>query len=467
MPLAQQALNAPIASNFPQSLGPRSIAAPPVSWYQNAEGERSLNGSTTTIRRAADRDAQGFRNFMWISMLMSLAIVFFGMQLMMVGPLKGRLDGIQSRLELADGDMKKLVASRDSVWKTNDLLTSLQSQTRMTDQLKVSLSEIQTLREQITTESRSTAEAIAALDGLLNLQNQLVSSQSTTHQASQEIDAIRQLQEKIVQSSGQTEVASNSLDGIVSLQNRVIAASNGYEDASRSIGNLADLTQKLVSQSQDLQIASRKFDEFVGLKNSIQSASEGMELAQNSVRQLKDVKDLVLSADTDMERVQNNVRTLVAMKDQLGNESLHLDAAQQNLDSLVRLQSALSAQSTNIMAAVQNLEIMDDFQSEVATHIRSLDGLRKTFVEIAMMESTVGRVAQVMQPLTDIGNLRRLSEGEVREAARAILDRRTTRFSQAGELPRSDGSQAGSSQADSVGTAEHQDDLVPLPPEAR
>ena len=58
--------------------------------------------TTTTIRRSQNQQNKSFRNFMWISMLMSLAVVFFGMQLMMVGPLKGRLDGIQTRLDLSD-----------------------------------------------------------------------------------------------------------------------------------------------------------------------------------------------------------------------------------------------------------------------------------------------------------------------------------------------------------------------------
>ena len=86
-----------------------------------------MNGSTT-IRRTANTELGGFRSFMWICMVMSLAVVFFGMQLMMVGPLKGRLDGIQARLQESESSMKKLVAGRDSVWKTNNLLSSIEEQ---------------------------------------------------------------------------------------------------------------------------------------------------------------------------------------------------------------------------------------------------------------------------------------------------------------------------------------------------
>ena len=71
--------------------------------------------TTTTVRRNSNLQIRNFRNFMWISMLMSLAVVFFGMQLMMVGPLKGRLDGIQTRHDLIDQSLRQLVTTHDGV----------------------------------------------------------------------------------------------------------------------------------------------------------------------------------------------------------------------------------------------------------------------------------------------------------------------------------------------------------------
>ena len=70
-----------------------------------------MTTTTTTIRRSQNQQNKSFRNFMWISMLMSLAVVFFGMQLMMVGPLKGRLDSIQTRLDLSDEHLNKIAGT--------------------------------------------------------------------------------------------------------------------------------------------------------------------------------------------------------------------------------------------------------------------------------------------------------------------------------------------------------------------
>ena len=72
-----------------------------------------------------------------------------------------------------------------------------------------------------------------------------------------------------------------------------------------------------------------------------------------------------------------------------------------------------------------------------------------------MLEPSVNKVAQVLQPLTDISNLRRLDDNEVRAAARIILDRRNARLSKANVLdnnPRFFGEHSSNT------------DLVPLPP---
>ncbi len=422
-----------------------------------------MNG-TTTIRRNSNTELGGFRSFMWICMVMSLAVVFFGMQLMMVGPLKGRLDGIQARLEESEGNMKKLVAGRDTVWKTNNLLTSIEEQASHIQKVQKSFAEIQSLRGNIQREAESSAVAMAALDRMSAVQDRLVASQQQTQQATVQVTRLDDLLTTIIHGGENAEIAANSMDGIVALQSRIIAASNNYEKASEGIANLADLTQRMVAQSEELKAASSRFDEFVSLANAIKAEPTDLESAKTTVAALNSLKDQLVASGETLEVAQQNTRTLVAMNETLSG-SLKLDESRKNLDSLVALGTTLSSQSEHVAEAIQNLEIMDDFRTELAGHVKSLEGVRRTMMEIAMMESTLGRVAQVVEPLTQIGNLRRLSDDEMREAARVILDRRITRFSQSDSQPET-GAADSSNKAQSTATTT-QEELVPLPPEAR
>ncbi len=402
---------------------------------------------------------------MSICIVMSLAVAFFGMQLLMVGPLTGRLDGIQARLNESDNNMKKLVAGRDSVWKTNNLLTSIEEQASQVQKAQKSLVDIQNLRNGILREAESSTVAMTALDRMSEVQDRVVAGQQQTLQASAQITQLDELLAAIIEGSENTVVANNSVDGIVALQNRVVAASNNYEQASAGIANLADLTQRIVAQSEELKIAAAQFDEFVGLANSIQVAAVNLESAKTVVAEMNTLQDQLAASGEKLPVAQDNARLLLAMNDTLSSDSLKLEASGRNLDSLIAMGTSLSTQSQRVAEAIQNLEIMDDFRTELATHVKSLEGVRRTMMDIAMMESTLSRVAQVVEPLTQIGNLRRLSDDEMQEAARVILDRRVTRFSQADSQLET---AAVSSDATVTTTTNSTDEQsVPLPPEAR
>lgn len=391
--------------------------------------------NTTTIRRNSNQQNRSFRNFMWISMLMSLAVVFFGMQLMMVGPLKGRLDSIQTRLDLSDQNMQQLVGVQDGVLETNSLLEDLQEQSGRLEEMRVTMGRISALRNRVESEARSTPDALKQLEHLASLQKQVVAEAAQTDAALAQIARLDSLRDTIIGGSEQTDVADNSLDGILALQKRVIAASNNYEKASVSIANLTDLTQRLIESNEDLQIASERFDSFIGLQNRLIATAESQEQADTAVR------------------------TLIAMKDTLAGDSIQLEAADRNLKEILTLQERLNGQSARVAEAIQNLELMDDFHTEVTQHVHSLSSLRRTLMELAMMETTIGRVASVIAPLTEISSLRRLSDREIREAARVIIDQRNSRLSR----EPSEGSAVMTAEADNA----DESDLVPLPPEAR
>ena len=420
--------------------------------------------STTTIRRKSGSQHDSFRNFMWISMLMSLAVVFFGMQLMMVGPLKGRLDGIHTRLELSEKNLDQLVGAGDHIGGTNSLLSDLENQARRMEGLEAAVARIASLRESVESEGASASVALQSLDRIASVQKRVVASRQETEAAFSQIERLETLRDEIISGGQRVHVAENTLDGILALQKRVIAASNNYEAASNSITNLAELSDRLVAGDRNLQMASAKFDEFISLQNRMIAAGHNMEMAVKTLEdaqvasgQLIALKDQIISGGADVEAAQSAARTLVAMKSSLTGENLSLNAAGRNLNEMIRLQDQLGQQTSRVAAAIQNLELMDDFQMEVATHIRSLDGLKRTLMDLAMMETVIGRVAGIMSPLAELGNLRRLSDNEIRSAAQLILDERSTRLSRIPDA----------SDNKPVSISDDLEDMVPLPPEAR
>ena len=62
--------------------------------------------------------------------------------------------------------------------------------------------------------------------------------------------------------------------------------------------------------------------------------------------------------------------------------------------------------------------------------------MHESLLQIVLMENTLGRVARLLEPLSQIANVRRLSDHELRAAARSILESRSTRISSKPESPR-------------------------------
>jgi len=416
-----------------------------------------LNGiNQTTIQRQNHSEVRAFRQYLWLSILMGLGVVFFGIQLLVVGPLKGRLDRIQTRLDKSETSMSRLVAAGSAAGRTNDLLTSLNQQAGQLSTLRSSLSDIRALRESVEQEGVAAADAMASVQNISEVQDRLISGRDRTIAAGEQLSAMEALQQSILDGAEGTQVADASLQGIVALQNRLIASSGNYEQASKGAARMADLAQRVIAESDEVAVAAEKFNQFVGLRDSVVAASENLPQAAAGIHGLADLRTSVLGASEQLQASLDNARQLNELNAMLGGEAERIATAQRNLQALLNIQQQLATATEQVTAAVQNFEILNEFQAEVSLHIRSLESLRRTLLEIAMMETTLGRVARTIEPLTQIGNLRRLGDEEVREAARVILDRRTNRYSQAETADEVSGD------AESVS-----DDEVPAPRDAQ
>ena len=131
-----------------------------------------------------------------------------------------------------------------------------------------------------------------------------------------------------------------------------------------------------------------------------------------------------------MEVATERADQLIALNQKLDNPELKVSVSQQNLDGLLTIQNHLVSDTKTVADAVQTLEVLNGFQEEFISQIQVLGEMHRNLIEISMMENTMTKVSRMMKPLVELGNLRRLSDDELRQAARLILDGRTaTRIS--------------------------------------
>ena len=174
----------------------------------------------------------------------------------------------------------------------------------------------------------------------------------------------------------------------------------------------------------------------IDLKNQLAENSNGLAAAKSTASELVSLKDQIVAHGDDTEAARTHANRMFVLQDELKTHGPELPAAFSNLDRLVAMKDKLLEQTASVADAVQNLEILSDFREELGGQIQSLTRMREGLLQIVLMESTLGRVAKALEPLSQIANVRRLSDVELREAARSILENRSTKITSKPETPR-------------------------------
>jgi hypothetical protein len=335
---------------------------------------------------------------MWGFFLAGVVIGFVAVYLIVAQPVLAQLGQMQNQMTSLENDVLTLVGARHEAWQAGNLLadlTSLKSQLR---DARATVREIRSLRQELLEESRHTAEAAEALRSLVRLQAVTLEQQDLA------------------------SPATRSLEEMVEIQRRLI---DEHESAPRAEETLTDLDR-----------VRHDLSELLTIKSQLAGNGADVAAAQSNARDLLELKDQILAHGQDTAEAQTNAHRLFVLQEELKSQGAGTPDAFASLDRLLALKDKLVAETSLVADAVQNLEILSDFQDEFGEQIRSLARMREGLLQMVLMEGTVARVAKALEPLAQIANVRRLSNRELREAARSILESRSTQITSKPEAPR-------------------------------
>ncbi|MDA0806686.1 MAG: hypothetical protein O2945_01235 [Planctomycetota bacterium] len=388
--------------------------------------------------------------FRWSMLFVGLATGFLGMDIMVRRPMMRELASVRTELSTVERDMEELVGVRNQVWETNNLLTSLKSQYRQLEDARVSMSALAQLRSEIETEAGHTGAAFAKLDRLVGLQNAVLRNTENVESAEVSLNRMVAMQGHLVESGQNTTDAMSAINQLVKvrdaaevqvakidnaydavqkfgeLKNQIMTNGEGLDIAQEHVAALAAIKNDVFNEAGDVAAAHEAARNMIALKNDINEKSEGLETAKLTAQELFTLKDAVVSNGGNTEAAFANTERLFTLRDALIAEA-DLDSAEGNLTQLVEIQDTLNRQTAEVADAVETLEVLTDLNDELQTQVTTIDGMRKSLLDVVLMESTVRKVAGILEPLAELSNLRRLSNDDMREAARVIMDQRTSR----------------------------------------
>jgi hypothetical protein len=197
-------------------------------------------------------------------------------------------------------------------------------------------------------------------------------------------------------------------------------------EAEVALDRLASLQHRIADSSQTLTGTETLLNDVDSLHRHLLNTAALHNEAHLVAEDLIDLSETLVSQSDETEAAHVALGGLLDMRDQLVADSTDIAQSRSTLTELVRLKDDVLAQTNSISDAIVTLERTVDLTEQFQEASRSFDNVRRWLTDVILMEPTVHRAMEALEPLTALGDLRRVSPAELRQAAQVVREIRQT-----------------------------------------
>jgi DNA repair exonuclease SbcCD ATPase subunit len=300
------------------------------------------------------------RTDLGIVLILGIGIGWMGMYFSTVRPLQHSIQDMQSHVSTMESSMLKLVGAREDVFHTNDLLGMLRQQDRLLAGATTSLNQLKTVRDEIS-----------------SLNQQMVEDQTQLVEAQKTLASFKQLKSEILAQNehlSEMQVAWNELK---TLQNELHASRGEMASLNHAWANIEVFHEKITDHSEQLHHAINVAEGMMNLSNTL--------------------------ATTD---------------------AIEMQASSKTLDQMVDVQTRLMQQAHIVPKTLKSMEVLSDLEHDITASMTRVYEMRRTLTDITLLETGISQAMKVLEPLSQLADLRRLSPEDLQEVSRNIIARR-------------------------------------------
>lgn len=322
-------------------------------------------------------DAKSYTYF-FCGALVALAVAYFGM----ARPMTLQFAELQGHLDRLDAGVRKVAGEADAARDANELLGLLAEQGRRTESAAESLDQMRRLHQRLEDES---AEARLALESFAALKAE------ADRAALQAREAQARQQQMLAAHQQSLEALGQVVADWEALQQRLAESAPIGKYAQQVSDDLLAMQADLLCRGGDTAAAKAALDELLAIHDELDSQG-------------------------GLDRSQQRMQQLVALRRQIDGEE-GLAQAQRRLGDLIHLKDEVLSQTGDLATAIETIELAGDLHEQLGEVIPTLQQFRTWMTEILVMQPTLERAMTALRPLTELGNLRRLSVEQLRQVA--------------------------------------------------
>jgi hypothetical protein len=362
------------------------------------------------------------------------ALGMAGVQLFATRPLINELRQLENRVGIVQSRVDELTGAKDDAQQSGSLLSALIEQRAQVESARGALAEIDALSSDVAVQSVRAAEAGESLSEISNLNARLIALRDQRELTRIALSEIEVLQQDIIGLGQASTVGAEQIDETQAVLsrlaelNRDVAETSGRIDAAfAALDGLQRIQDQVIASSDAAPAAQAQAENLLSLQGTL-AGVETLDAAAANAERLMSLNDRIGSIE-NLDAATENADGLLNLHDVLvADQRLQLAQAAANAEELIRLQDAIAGQTEQLADSIDSLELLSDFQGEFNGQLAQVDNLRRQLTELILLETTISRAMETLQPLAELGNLRRLSDAEVREVARDLLERRRERM---------------------------------------
>lgn len=321
--------------------------------------------------------------------VVGVTLTVLALHMVITRPLLKKVDALNQQIVSMQSDLDAVAGSQADAWRTNDLLTALTIQAERLD---------------------SADSALARFDGLAarldGLNERVVALSTVTDNAFAVVDDFDTLHDRLAAAAGDAETVGRDLDDIAAVSDQIDA-----------------LAAKTPLQRDSLDVLHLQTNEMGAIAARLEMESDTVATAEETLDELAAIATRLEKTPT--ERASQTADSLISIAGRIDADGTALLGPAGNvLAGLREATSALETQGPRLESLIDSAEVLEDFEMELAQHIRGLDTIRRELIEFAMMESTLNRVACTLEPLTELVRLRRIQPDDLRVVVDGLRERR-------------------------------------------
>lgn len=342
-------------------------------------------------------------------------------------PMTKQFARLQNEVSNLKRGVNDLVGITGQTSNTNVLLGALAEQGRRSKAATAALKDIEALQTRIAGQKRSTAQAHAALERLSAIREGALDLQEDASGAIEALERMAEVQRLVTEQYHSILAAQDTLAEVIRLR-QIVQAEAPHLPATRSaVAGLIGLKDTILAESDGTAQAAVALADTESLHQRLITGGSETREARQATEDLLALKEEILcgSDSSQPQKAREALDEMVKVRERLHAESDSVRQAHAQLEGLLSLKNQVLEQTTDLAAAVETLEVAADLRRQFETTVQSFEQVRRWMLEFMLLEPTFERVAVVLKPLTELGNIRRLDPAELRQAARVIAKGRT------------------------------------------